>query len=90
MAGSIPDQDESVRDIADQKNRPADTAFRQQRIRSWNPYLDPIWVICTFFAIGAIFVPTGECLVFAFHNRNYLDTYDAHIILFPSFYRFQD
>lgn len=59
MAGSEPDEDESVLDIAEQSNRPMDTALRQQRIEAWNPYLDPWWVVTTLLILGAIFVPVG-------------------------------
>ena len=36
--------------------RPRDTAIRQQRMKSWQPILDPYWVILAFAAIGVIFI----------------------------------
>lgn len=39
--------------------RPKDTALRQQRMKSWQPILDPWYVIAAFAAIGIIFVPVG-------------------------------
>lgn len=39
---------------------PSDTAFTQQRIRSWQPLLDPRYVIAAWLMIGIIFVPVGE------------------------------
>ncbi len=42
-----------------QSRRPIDTAIRQQRMKSWQPILDPVYVIMGFFALGAVFVGTG-------------------------------
>jgi hypothetical protein len=42
--------------------RPADTAFKQQRLHAWQPILTPAWVIGTFLLIGCIFVPIGIVL----------------------------
>jgi len=61
MAGSVrePDDDESVLLLAEQHNRPTDSAFYQQRIPAWAPILDPVWVIVSFLCIGLIMVPVG-------------------------------
>jgi len=59
MAGSVPDEDESILDRADQLKRPRDEALRQQRVLAWHPYLDPNWVIITLFLMGLCFIPTG-------------------------------
>jgi len=48
--------------MANQSNRPADTAFKQQRLKSWQPLLTPKNVIPIFFAIGIIFLPIGIAL----------------------------
>lgn len=40
--------------------RPADVALKQQRMRSWQPLLDPKWVIACYLFIGIVFIPTGE------------------------------
>jgi len=45
-----------------QNNRPADTAFKQQKLKSWQPLLTPKNVIPIFFIIGIIFVPIGVVL----------------------------
>ncbi|EKX51334.1 hypothetical protein GUITHDRAFT_66330, partial [Guillardia theta CCMP2712] len=34
----------------------ADTAFKQQRLRAWQPILTPKWVISSFFAVGVAFI----------------------------------
>jgi hypothetical protein len=39
-----------------------DTAFKQQRLRSWQPLLTPKAVIPSFFVIGLIFIPIGIVL----------------------------
>lgn len=40
-------------------NRPADTAFKQQKLKSWQPILTPKKVIPIFFVIGILFLPIG-------------------------------
>ncbi|KAG4096463.1 Lem3/Cdc50 [Neocallimastix lanati (nom. inval.)] len=45
-----------------QSNRPADTAFKQQKLKSWQPLLTPKNVIPIFFVIGIIFIPIGIIL----------------------------
>ena len=55
--------DDSVVSLSRQPNRPLDTALRQQTIKAWYPYLDPWWVIVSYFVMGAIFIPTGEVTV---------------------------
>ena len=39
--------------------RPADTSFKQQRLKAWQPILTPYWVIGTFMVVGIAFVPLG-------------------------------
>lgn len=36
--------------------RPADSAFKQQRLKAWQPILTPKWVISSFMAIGVAFI----------------------------------
>ncbi|KAK2624924.1 hypothetical protein QTJ16_005293 [Diplocarpon rosae] len=43
----------------------ADTAFRQQRLKAWQPILTPKTVLPLFFAIGIIFAPIGGVLLWA-------------------------
>ncbi|KAI1850756.1 hypothetical protein JX265_004468 [Neoarthrinium moseri] len=45
--------------------RPANTAFRQQRLKAWQPILTPKTVIPIFFVIGIIFAPIGGALLYA-------------------------
>ena len=40
--------------------KPSDVALTQQRMKSWQPLLDPKWIIAAYLAIGIIFIPTGE------------------------------
>ncbi|KAI9292633.1 Lem3/Cdc50 [Neoconidiobolus thromboides FSU 785] len=39
--------------------KPPNTAFKQQRLRSWQPILTPKAVLPTLFVLGAIFAPLG-------------------------------
>lgn len=60
----------SVRDgeSSDKKQksrRPPNTAFRQQRLKAWQPILTPKTVLPLFFAVGAIFAPIGGLLIYA-------------------------
>lgn len=41
----------------------ADTAFKQQRLKAWQPILTPATVLPTFFLVGIIFVPLGGVLL---------------------------
>ncbi|KAI9670134.1 MAG: hypothetical protein M1817_004471 [Caeruleum heppii] len=45
--------------------RPANTAFRQQRLKAWQPILTPKTVIPLFFVVGIIFAPIGGLLLWA-------------------------
>lgn len=44
-------------------NWPADTAFKQQRLKAWQPILTPKTVLPTLFIIGIIFAPIGALLI---------------------------
>jgi hypothetical protein len=54
------EDDESVPDLADQVNRPADVALSQQRIAAWHPILDPEWMIYSFLIMAMILIPVGK------------------------------
>ncbi|GAA5952832.1 hypothetical protein JCM8115_002362 [Rhodotorula mucilaginosa] len=64
-----PKTDEQVLQEQDKKQktpwhkRPANTAFKQQRLKAWQPILTPATVLPTFFLIGIIFVPLGGVLL---------------------------
>ncbi|MCJ1373346.1 hypothetical protein MMC20_004574 [Loxospora ochrophaea] len=45
--------------------RPANTAFRQQRLKAWQPILTPKTVLPLFFIIGVICAPIGGLLLYA-------------------------
>jgi hypothetical protein len=45
-----------------------DTAFKQQRLKAWQPILTPKAVIPTFLLIGAIFIPVGIGLLVVSNN----------------------
>lgn len=46
------------------KPRPSsDTAFKQQRLKAWQPILTPKTVLPTLFLIGIIFAPIGGLLI---------------------------
>lgn len=45
--------------------RPPNNAFRQQRLKAWQPILTPKTVLPLFFAIGVIFAPIGGLLLWA-------------------------
>jgi len=43
--------------------RPANTAFKQQRLKAWQPILTPKPVILSFLIVGIIFIPIGIGIV---------------------------
>ncbi|CAG8633796.1 10805_t:CDS:2 [Ambispora gerdemannii] len=45
--------------------KPANTAFKQQRLKAWQPILTPKTVLPTFFIVGMIFAPLGGLLLYA-------------------------
>ncbi|CAG8522526.1 2010_t:CDS:2 [Ambispora leptoticha] len=44
--------------------KPANTAFKQQRLKAWQPILTPKTVLPTFFIVGVIFAPLGGLLLY--------------------------
>ncbi|RAL10786.1 CDC50/LEM3 family protein [Aspergillus homomorphus CBS 101889] len=52
-------------DKKSRNRRPANTAFRQQRLKAWQPILTPKSVLPLFFVIGVIFAPIGGLLLWA-------------------------
>jgi len=62
------DEDEVDAELREKKKwsrRPANTAFKQQRLKAWQPILTPKTVLPTFFLIGIIFAPIGGVLIWA-------------------------
>lgn len=45
--------------------RPSDSAFKQQKLKAWQPILTPKWVISCFTVVGAIFIPIGIAIMLA-------------------------
>eukprot|EP01038_Epipyxis_sp_PR26KG_P009453 gene9453-12737_t len=43
-------------------NKPANDAFKQQRLPSWQPIMTPFKVVAIFIGIGVAFIPTGFTL----------------------------
>ncbi|KAI9657174.1 MAG: hypothetical protein M1821_003341 [Bathelium mastoideum] len=62
---SIDAQDPGNKSKKEKNRRPANTAFRQQRLRAWQPILTPKTVLPLFFAVGIIFAPLGGLLLWA-------------------------
>ncbi|CAO3642844.1 unnamed protein product [Cunninghamella blakesleeana] len=57
--------------MADIKSRkPANTAFKQQRLKSWQPLLTPKTVLPTLFAAGIIFAPLGGLFLYESETVN--------------------
>ncbi|KAJ3020631.1 hypothetical protein HKX48_000477 [Thoreauomyces humboldtii] len=50
--------------------KPANTAFKQQRLKAWQPILTPKTVLPAFFLVGAVFIPLGIGLYIASERVN--------------------
>jgi len=59
------DNDQSVQSKKEKGGwrRPGNTAFKQQRLKAWQPILTPKTVLPTFFIIGILFAPIGALLI---------------------------
>ncbi|KAF9239600.1 ligand-effect modulator 3 family [Melanogaster broomeanus] len=57
------DQNEERKKEKGSWRKPANTAFKQQRLKAWQPILTPKTVLPTLFIIGIIFAPIGGLLV---------------------------
>jgi len=57
------DADDSGKEKKGNWRRPANTAFKQQRLKAWQPILTPRTVLPTLFVIGLIFAPIGGLLI---------------------------
>ncbi|KAK9431963.1 ligand-effect modulator 3 family [Lipomyces doorenjongii] len=58
--------------------RPPNTAFRQQRLKAWQPILTPKTVLPIFFAVGLIFAPIGALLLWASYRVQELNIDYTH------------
>jgi hypothetical protein len=59
------DQRQPTEVVKQKSRRPPNTAFRQQRLKAWQPILTPKTVLPLFFCIAVIFAPLGGLLLFA-------------------------
>ncbi|XP_078423448.1 cell cycle control protein 50B [Cetorhinus maximus] len=55
-------------DGAASKNKPDNTAFTQQRLPAWQPFLSAGYVLPAFFLLGLIFIAIGLGLYFTSNN----------------------
>ncbi|KAJ8124573.1 hypothetical protein O1611_g9067 [Lasiodiplodia mahajangana] len=53
--------------------RPANTAFRQQRLKAWQPILTPKNVIWIFFVLGVFAAVVGGLLIYASRMVSYIE-----------------
>ncbi|KAI0873191.1 CDC50 family protein [Hypoxylon argillaceum] len=53
--------------------RPANTAFRQQRLKAWQPILTPKNVIWIFFVLGIFAAVVGGLLIYASRMVSYIE-----------------
>ncbi|CAN6623262.1 phospholipid-transporting ATPase accessory subunit Cdc50p [Trichomonascus vanleenenianus] len=56
---------ERPQEVKTKSRRPPNTAFRQQRLKAWQPILTPKTVLPLFFFITIVFAPIGGLLLFA-------------------------
>lgn len=52
--------------------KPPNTAFRQQRLKAWQPIMTPKSVIPILFALAVIFAPLGIAILYTTYNVEYL------------------
>jgi len=62
-ADSAPDAPAAPKKEKGSWRRPANTAFKQQRLKAWQPILTPKTVLPTLFIVGIIFAPIGGLLI---------------------------
>ncbi|SCW00275.1 LAFE_0C00562g1_1 [Lachancea fermentati] len=60
--------EESGEDLTKKSRRPPNTAFRQQRLKAWQPILSPQSVLPLLILISAIFAPIGVALIITANN----------------------
>lgn len=52
-------------EVKQKSRKPPNTAFRQQRLKAWQPILTPKTVLPLFFCIAVIFAPLGGVMLWA-------------------------
>jgi hypothetical protein len=63
-----------------QSRRPANTPFKQQRLKAWQPILTPRPVILSFLIIGIVFIPIGAGIVYSSGKVIEVDVRYDHIV----------
>lgn len=58
--------------------KPANTAFKQQRLKAWQPILTPKPVILSFLIIGIVFIPIGIGIVISSNEVIEIDVQYDH------------
>jgi len=64
----------SSNEAVPQSRRPANTAFKQQRLKAWQPILTPKPVILSFLIIGIVFIPIGIGIVISSDQVQQIDS----------------
>jgi hypothetical protein len=62
VSSHFPPNQITIPEMPKESKKPENTAFKQQRLKSWQPLLTPKSVIPAFFIIGLLFVPLGIVL----------------------------
>lgn len=62
------DSTEAVDSQLHKSRKPPNTAFRQQRLKAWQPILTPKTVIPLLFLLTAIFAPLGVAIIYTSYN----------------------
>lgn len=57
--------DTKPKEAKQKSRRPPNTAFRQQRLKAWQPILTPKTVLPLFFCLAIVFCPLGGALLYA-------------------------
>lgn len=69
MRRAISDFSDSIEeDLTKKSRRPPNTAFRQQRLKAWQPILSPQSVLPLLIIVSAIFAPIGIGLIISVNN----------------------
>jgi hypothetical protein len=61
--------------------RPSESAFKQQKLRAWQPILTPKWVISCFTIVGTIFIPIGVAIMMASKDVGYFCAQFEHVLV---------
>jgi len=59
-------------DVPPGHRKPANTAFKQQRLKAWQPVLTPKTVLPSFFILGLVFTPLGALFLYLSNSASEL------------------